>query len=149
MDLFTIGYEGASQAAVLAALRRAGVRTLIDVRDLPLSRRAGFSKTPLAAGLAGAGIAYVHLKGLGTPKEGRVANHQGDWPLFWRIVEDSLSRPEGEHDLARAGALAAEAPSCLLCFEASHTHCHRLRVAELLAGRQGFSVTHLSPDAGF
>lgn len=149
MDLFTIGYEGASQPAVVAALKAAGVRTLVDVRDLPLSRRAGFSKKPLSASLAEAGIGYVHLKGLGTPKEGRVANHKGDMGLFWRIVEDKLATPEAAHDLARASGIAGEGPACLLCFEASHEHCHRKRVAELLAGQHGFAIRHLSPDPAF
>lgn len=147
--LFTIGYEGAGQPAVLEALRRAGVRGVIDVRELPLSRRAGFSRTPLSAGLAQAGIAYVHLKALGTPKEGRLANKAGRMAEFWDIVEAQLSTPEAEHDLARAAALAGEGPACLLCFEASHETCHRKRVAEMLADRHGFAVTHLSPDPGF
>ncbi len=67
MRIFTIGYEGATVAALLAALTQAGVERLIDVRALPVSRRPGFSKTPLSAALAEAGIDYVHLRALGTP----------------------------------------------------------------------------------
>lgn len=143
--LFTIGYEGASFDAVLGALKARGVGVLLDVRELPLSRRAGFSKRPLSAGLEEAGIGYVHLKGLGTPKEGRVAAHQGDLDRFWSIVEDKMRTPEAEHDLNRAAALARERPACLLCFEASPHLCHRLRVGELLHSRFGFTVEHLSP----
>lgn len=147
--LFTIGYEGAGQAAVLDALARAGVRVVIDVRDLPLSRRAGFSKRPLSASLAERGVSYVHLKGLGTPKEGRLAAHAGRMDEFWSIVAAKLATPDAEHDLARAGALAGAGGACLLCFEASHEACHRKRVAEMLADRHGFPVTHLSPDPAF
>src|SRR4028119_55833 len=71
MRIFTIGYEGATQAELVAALRAAGVERVIDVRAVPLSRKPGFSKNVLAAGLAEAGIGYVHLKALGTPPEGR------------------------------------------------------------------------------
>jgi len=149
MDLFTIGYEKAAQADVIAALKRAGVRTLIDVRDRPLSRRAGFSKTALAASLEAAGIAYVHLKGLGTPKEGRLANQRGDMPEFWRIVDEALRRPEAAHDLARAGRIAQEAPVCLLCLEADPHQCHRNRVAELMRRDYGLSIRHLSPGSLF
>ena len=71
--IWTIGYERASSDALLAALKAAGVQVLMDVRDLPLSRRAGFSKSTLRVSLEAEGIEYVHLKGLGTPKEGRLA----------------------------------------------------------------------------
>ncbi|MBK3799923.1 DUF488 family protein [Azospirillum brasilense] len=143
--LYTIGYEGASFDSVLRALKAQGVGVLLDVRELPLSRRAGFSKRPLSAGLEEAGIGYVHLKGLGTPKEGRVAAHQGDLDRFWSIVDAKMQTPEAEHDLNRAAALARERPACLLCFEASPHLCHRLRVGELLHSRFGFTVKHLTP----
>ncbi|QCN94370.1 DUF488 domain-containing protein [Azospirillum argentinense] len=143
--LYTIGYEGASFDSVLRALKAQGVGVLLDVRELPLSRRAGFSKRPLSAGLEEAGIGYVHLKGLGTPKEGRVAAHQGDLDRFWSIVDAKMQTPEAEHDLNRAAALARERPACLLCFEASPHLCHRLRVGELLHSRFGFTVEHLTP----
>ena len=143
--LFTIGYEQASFDGVLQTLKAHGVGVLLDVRDLPLSRRAGFSKRPLSAGLEEAGIGYVHLKGLGTPKEGRVAAHQGDLDRFWSIVEAKLQTPEAEHDLNRAAALAKERPACLLCFEASPHVCHRRRVADMLHDRFGFTVEHLFP----
>ncbi|MBB3265414.1 uncharacterized protein (DUF488 family) [Azospirillum sp. OGB3] len=143
--LYTIGYEGASFDSVLRALKARGVGVLVDVRELPLSRRAGFSKRPLSAGLEEAGIGYVHLKGLGTPKEGRVAAHQGDMERFWSIVDAKMQSPEAEHDLSRAAALAREKPACLLCFEASPHLCHRLRVGELLHSRFGFTVEHLNP----
>jgi uncharacterized protein (DUF488 family) len=144
MEIATIGYEKASQAEVIATLRRAGVKRLIDVRDLPLSRRAGFSKNILAASLAAEGIDYVHLKALGTPKEGRLANRRRDWTAFWRIVDERLASGPAELDLQRAADLAREAPSCLLCFEADHVHCHRRRVAELLEERWGFVPRHLA-----
>jgi uncharacterized protein (DUF488 family) len=142
--VFTIGYEKTSQAEVIAALKAAGVARVIDVRDRPLSRRAGFSKRQLQAGLEQNGIGYVHLQALGTPPEGREANRQRDWTRFWRIVEAKLETQEAEHALAQAAALAAEAPSCLLCYEADWRICHRSRVAALLAERHGFAVTNLA-----
>ena len=142
--LCTIGYEKASQAEVLAALEAAGVRRVLDVRDRPLSRRAGFSKRQLQVGLEERGIEYVHLQALGTPPEGREANHKRQWQRFWQIVERKLATAEAEHDLARAAALASETPSCLLCYEADWQICHRRRVAEMLAAQHGFTLKHLS-----
>ena len=143
--LFTIGYQKARLADVVAVLRVAGVATLIDVRDRPQSRRPGFSKRQLAAGLEEAGIRYVGLKALGTPPEGREANHKRQWETFWRIVDDKLATAEAEHALAEAAAIAADGPSCLLCYEADWQMCHRSRVADILAARHGFTIQHLAP----
>lgn len=144
MILSTIGYEKVAQTELLAALKEAGIATVIDVRDRPQSRRAGFSKRQLAAALEAAGIRYVHLHALGTPPEGREANRRRDWPRFWHIVEQKLATPEAEFDLGRAGDIAAAAPSCLLCYEADWRICHRKRVAELVAARHGFELRHLA-----
>jgi uncharacterized protein (DUF488 family) len=144
--LFTIGYEKARLADVIAALKSAGVATLIDVRDRPQSRRPGFSKNQLAAGLAEAGISYVGLKALGTPPEGREANRKRQWERFWRIVDEKLATAEAEHALEEAGAIASKTPTCLLCYEANPGICHRSRVADMLAARHGFDVQHLSID---
>ena len=69
--VFTIGYEDATPDRVRAALRAAGVATVVDVRALANSRRPGFAKRALSAALAEAGIGYRHLPALGTPPEGR------------------------------------------------------------------------------
>ena len=76
--LRTVGYEAATFPQVRDALLASGVRLLLDVRALPASRKPGFSKRLLAAGLADAGIGYVHLQQLGTPKPGRDAVRRGD-----------------------------------------------------------------------
>ena len=65
--IWTIGYERVGVPDFIASLKAANVKTLVDVREVPLSRRAGFSKNVLAASLAGAGIGYIHMKVLGTP----------------------------------------------------------------------------------
>jgi uncharacterized protein (DUF488 family) len=142
--LHTIGYEKASQAEVLATLKAAGVAILIDVRDRPQSRRAGFSKRQLAANLEEAGIRYVHLKALGTPPEGREANRTRQWDRFWKIVDEKLASAEAEIDLQRAAELASEGPACLLCYEADPHICHRSRVADILHDRLGFEPRHLT-----
>ena len=140
----TIGYEKAAFADFRRTLLDAGIGAVIDVRDLPMSRRAGFSKRQLQAGLEEAGLAYHHLKALGTPKEGRVAAQQRDYARFWRIVDETLATPAAEAALEEAAEIARRHRSCLLCYEADHRHCHRSRVAELLEQRFGFAPTHLS-----
>ena len=116
--LFTIGYEKAVLRDVLATLAQAGVATLLDVRDRPISRRPGFSKRQLAAAIEDAGMRYFHLQALGTPPEGRLAGRRREWDRFWGIVEEKLARPEAELALQQAAEIAQAAPSCLLCYEA-------------------------------
>jgi uncharacterized protein (DUF488 family) len=144
--LFTIGYEKALLKDVLATLTTAGVSTLLDVRDRPISRRPGFSKRQLTAAIEDAGMHYVHLPALGTPPEGRLANRRREWDRFWGIVEEKLARREAELDLYRAAEIAEAAPSCLLCYEADWRVCHRRRVAEILAERHGFGIRHLGTN---
>jgi len=145
--LYSIGYEKALLTDVLATLAAAGVATLIDVRDRPISRRPGFSKRQLTAAIEEAGMRYVHLAALGTPPEGRLANRRCEWERFWRIVEEKLARAEAELDLRKAAELAAAAPGCLLCYEADWRVCHRRRIAEILAQCHQFEVRHLQVSA--
>jgi uncharacterized protein (DUF488 family) len=147
--LFTIGYEKARLGDVVATLEAAGVTTLIDVRDRPISRRPGFSKRQLTAAIEEAGMRYVGLTALGTPPEGREANRRRQWERFWGIVEAKLATTEAELALQQAAAVALEGPTCLLCYEADWHICHRRRVAEILAERHGFAVYHLDvADSG-
>ncbi|WP_156678079.1 DUF488 family protein [Sphingomonas profundi] len=125
MRIFTIGYEGATQAELVAALQTAGVRRLIDVRAVPLSRRPGFSKNVLANGLREAGIDYVGLKALGTPPEGREAARRHDHATLERVYDGQLELPEAMAQAAMMLDLAAEAPAALLCFERDPAGCHR------------------------
>jgi len=133
MKIFTIGYEGATMDEFLAALKGAGVERLIDVRALPLSRRPGFSKSPLRGALEVAGIEYVHLKALGTPAEGRSAARAGRHADLKRIYAGQLELPEAIVQAAQMVALAEEKPSALLCFERDPAHCHRTLLLEAVA----------------
>src|SRR3954465_15878283 len=141
MRIFTIGYEGTTVAEFVAALQTAGVERVIDVRALPLSRRPGFSKTPLSGALAEAGIEYVHLKALGTPSEGRTAARAGRHSDLERIYAGQLELPEAMVQSARMLELAAEKPSTLLCMEREPAHCHRALLLNAVAPKA--DVVHL------
>ena len=125
MKIFTIGYEATTMPDFIGTLAAAGVERVIDVRALPLSRRPGFSKTSLAASLGEAGIGYVHLKALGTPKAGRDAAKKGDVETLTAVYEAQLELPEAQAQAAIMLGLAAEKPSALLCYERDPCHCHR------------------------
>jgi uncharacterized protein (DUF488 family) len=125
MTIYTIGYEGVTMAEFIAVLQGAGVRRVIDVRALPLSRRPGFSKSPLKASLQEVGIEYVHLKALGTPKRGRDAAKKGDVATLTAVYDEQLELPEAQAQAAQMLALADEMPSALVCYEREPCHCHR------------------------
>jgi len=141
MRLFTIGYEGATQAEVVAALRAAGVALLADVRAVPLSRRPGFSKNVLAAGLREAGIDYLGLKALGTPPAGRDAARKGDMGTLARVYAGQLELPDAIAQGAILRDEAAARPTALLCFEREPGCCHRRLLAEAVL--PDFECVHL------
>jgi uncharacterized protein (DUF488 family) len=142
--LFTIGYEQTPAKAVLDELAGAGVKLLVDVRAVTSSRRPGFSKNQLAAGLDERGIAYVHLKGLGTPKEGRLAARSGRYDELERIFARHLKTAQAREELDELSALVKKAgPVCLLCYERNHEHCHRRWIAEIIEERDGVKVDNL------
>ena len=141
----TVGYEGATLPALLDALHAAEIALLVDVRAVARSRRPGFAKTRLAAALDGVGIGYRHLRGLGTPADGRAAARAGRHGAMRAIFSAHLATPDAQADLAILAELASVQRVCLLCFEADPRHCHRLLVADALAARLPIEVAHLRP----
>ena len=133
MRIFTIGYEGTTVGEFLAALQKAGVERVIDVRAVPNSRRPGFSKTPLRSALAEAGIDYVHLRALGTPADGRAAARAGRKDELKRIYAGQLELPEAIAETGKMLDLSREKPSALLCYERDPAACHRTLLLEAVA----------------
>jgi uncharacterized protein (DUF488 family) len=143
--LFTIGYEQTPSKAVLDELEHAGVKLLVDVRAVASSRRAGFSKSQLASGLDERGISYIHLRGLGTPKDGREAARSGKYELLHRIYSDHLKTAQAREELDELAALVkTSGPVCILCYERDHRHCHRRWIAEIIEDREGVKIDNLA-----
>lgn len=143
-ELWTIGYETATQAGLLDRLAEAGVGLLVDVRAVAASRRPGFAKRQLAAGLEERGLGYLHLRELGTPADGRAEARAGRHAQMRRIFEAHLAGLEPQAALAELTAMVASGRRiCLLCLERDPLHCHRSIVAEHVAQRIGSAVRHL------
>ncbi len=128
---------------MIQRLKDGGVELLIDVRAVAASRRAGFSKTMLSGSLAEAGIDYRHLRGLGTPKDGRIAARAGRHAEMQAIFNRHMLEPEALGDLETAISLTGLKRACLLCFEQDSAHCHRTLVAERINARTGARIVHL------
>jgi uncharacterized protein (DUF488 family) len=143
MKLATIGYERTTQAAVIERLKAAGVEVVVDVRAVAASRRAGFSKTLLSASLNEAGIGYVHLRQLGTPKPGRIAARKGQVAEMHAIFEDHMAEPGAQLELAKATEIVREKKTALLCYEADAAVCHRTIVAHRICDALGCEIEDL------
>lgn len=146
--LMTIGYEGADIADFIATLKASNVSTLIDVRELPLSRKKGFSKNKLREQLEAAGVAYLHVKQLGDPKPGRLAARAGNMAEFRRIFGAHVKLDETREALSEIAPLVQVGGACLLCFERCHTDCHRSIVADELAKLADFELVHIGVKQG-
>ncbi len=130
-QLFTIGYEGKEQGQLIATLQANRIDRLIDIRELPLSRRRGFSKTPLGDALRAAGIEYLHLRQAGNPfrkDPDGIAKYRADLP------------PAAVADVAEA---ARDHRAALLCFCGNHATCHRSVLAPRVAKKLGVSPVNL------
>ncbi len=146
--LYTIGYQGSAISDFLATLEAVGIDLLIDVRDVPISRKPGFSKTALSGWLETCDIEYLHLRGLGDPKPGRIAAREGRYDDFRQIFGMHLKSSAAQTDMRRGLDAASQRMACLLCFERDHTHCHRCIVAEQMARRAEFRLVHLGVQNG-
>lgn len=150
--LYTLGYEGLDIDAFAARLLAARVQTVVDVRELPLSRKKGFSKTSFRGALERAGIAYLHAPALGCPKPIRDRfKVDGDWPAYTAAFLTYLATQGSTvRELVK---LSNTTSACLVCFEADYTMCHRTYVARAARTLGGPRVTHLTartalPDGG-
>ncbi|MCK0530377.1 DUF488 domain-containing protein [Sphingobium agri] len=142
-NLYTIGYEGAEISHFLETLRDCGIQRVIDIRDVPVSRKPGFSKRALCAALEKQGISYSHFKPLGDPKAGRDAMRRGDYEAFSKIYNAHLALETGQRALKEAIELASRQSSALLCFERSPKECHRTIVAIEMCKYVEFDVRNL------
>jgi uncharacterized protein (DUF488 family) len=139
---FTVGHGTRPVEELLACLAEVDVRTLVDVRRFPGSRRnPQFNREALAGSLEAAGVAYRHAVELGgrrsaEPGEERFACIR---TAAFRSYAARIARPEWQEALA--AALAEPAP-CFMCAETLWSRCHRRLIAELLVAR-GHTVMHL------
>ncbi len=142
MNIYTIGYEGLAPPEFLRRLRDARVQIVVDVRDVALSRKRGFSKTALASALRDAGVDYLHIRNLGCPKPIRDRYRaNGDWKAYTAAFMDHL----GNQSVA-VGELATvcrDTAAALLCYEADAGFCHRTYVARAVAAISGGGVLHI------
>ena len=146
MKIYTVGYEGLDIDSFLSLLAENDIETVVDVREMPLSRKPGFSKKSLASVLNLSGREYVHMVDLGCPKLVRDRYREdGNWK---RYTEGFMKHLKAQDDaIAELSALAATSNCALLCYEADSNFCHRSMVASAVKDYCGARVTHIKASA--
>ena len=136
----SIGYElHKDHLAFARHVQAAGVERLIDVRELPISRRRGYAKSALGQAMVDAGVEYLHIKALGNPKPFRDLYKSGNVAEGQRCYEEHLL---GE----QRGALEALVPllrekrCALMCVEHDPATCHRTVILDALRDELGLSL---------
>jgi uncharacterized protein (DUF488 family) len=142
ITVMTVGYQDRTVDDLIAVLRSAEVKVLVDVRLTPLSRKTGLSKNGLAARLRDARIDYVHLPQLGNPRDNRDAFRRRDQTAVAKYA-DALRRPEGQAALDQLLRLATQHRVALMCFERDAAQCHRSMVVDALGQIEPVRTIHL------
>jgi uncharacterized protein (DUF488 family) len=144
MVLTTLGYEGLDVEDFFSILDHNKVQTIVDIRELPLSRKSGFSKTALSKNAESYGFRYIHLRDLGAPRKIRHEYRDDeDWDRFSKKYLEHLKLQSTEIELLTE--MVQKENCCLICFEADHSHCHRNYVADAVLAQTdgGLKINHL------
>lgn len=146
MTVFTIGYEGLGINDLMSLLSDHGIETVVDIRELPLSRKPGFSKKALANVLNLSGFEYAHMVELGCPRPVRDGYRaDGDWK---RYTAGFLKHLKLQKDaIAELADLVKSSTCALLCYEADFNFCHRSMVADAVNKHCGAKVKHIPVKA--
>lgn len=142
--VLTIGYGGFEIEEFLETLLRSGVRHLVDVRELPISRKRGFSKSTLTTHLEAVGIGYSNLASLGSPGPSRARLREtGDYDRFFDEVRHHLEKPESKAEVDILVKIANKERSCLMCYCPDWEVCHRRCIVEMVSAQRGLCFEHL------
>jgi uncharacterized protein (DUF488 family) len=134
-DFFTVGYSGRKTPEILEALISNGVRTLIDIRQNPVSMyRPELSKKNLVESLKEIGVNYAHLPELGVPRDVRgKAMETGSRDVIWEWYDANVVSSYLGTNL-HMFLNGFEHPVALMCTEIDPHECHRHRLSLALEG---------------
>ena len=143
--LSTIGHSTRTLDELIAALKAHNIRTLVDIRAFPMSRRLPqFNRDSLEQTLPAAGIHYVWMKALGGYRK-KVREDSPHIALrndSFRNYADYMLTAEFESAAAELVTLAGQAPTAYMCAERAYFHCHRMLVSDWLVSH-GHDVLHI------
>lgn len=134
--LYTIGYESKNLDDLISLLKSHDISTLVDVREIPISRKKGFSKMVFSEYLNKNGIEYIHLKKLGSPKNIRKELKQNkDYISFFKkYIEYIQLHKDIINDLYK---IILEKNCCIMCYEDLPSKCHRKIICDEIENLDG------------
>jgi uncharacterized protein (DUF488 family) len=142
--LVTIGYLGITTESFFDHLQAHKIECVIDTREIPISRKKGFSKSSLQSQLCNLGITYRHFRLLGSPRRHR---HQlretGDYDRFFIDVDQHYKTTEATEAVKEAISVARELRSCLMCCCPDWRYCHRKALVESIGCFYQFDIIHI------
>jgi len=143
--LYTIGHSTRTLNELIEALQAHSIRTLVDIRAFPASRRLPhFNRESLEKTLPAAGIQYVWMKELGGHRK-KISQDSPNIALrndSFRNYADYMLTPEFEAAMAKLIALAESSRTAYMCAERVYFHCHRMLVSDWLVA-YGNEVQHI------
>ena len=146
--LYTIGHSTRSLDELISALQAHSIKTLVDIRSFPMSRRLPhFNRESLEKALPEAGIKYVWLKELGG-RRGKIRDDSPNVGLRspgFRNYADYMLTPQFEQGIAELVRLAEQSPTAYMCAERVYFRCHRMLVSDWLVAH-GHTVLHIDAE---
>ena len=146
--IYTIGHSTRTFDGLVAALKAYGIRTLVDIRSFPMSRRMPqFNRESLEVELPKHGIAYVWMKELGGRRK-KIRNDSPNTGLrndSFRNYADYMLTPEFAQGIKRLLEIAAQGNTAIMCAERVYFQCHRMLVSDYLTAH-GHTVLHIDDD---
>ena len=143
--LYTIGHSTRRLEELIEALRAHQIKTLVDIRAFPMSRRLPqFNRDSLAETLPAAGIRYIWVKALGGYRK-KILEDSPNLALrndSFRNYADYMLTPDFKHAVDELIQLAEVAPTAYMCAERVYFHCHRMLVSDWLVSH-GHEVLHI------
>ena len=137
--MFTIGYEGHDIDSFISHLKDLNITRLIDVREIPISRKKGFSKSQLKEKAEAKCIKYIHIKSLGSPS--RIRHQLKEDHNYNRFFSAYLKHIEANFDaIIKAYDYIQEGIACLMCYERIPDRCHRSTIANKIKEYDGNSL---------
>ena len=134
--VFTIGYQGLRREDFILLLKENEIEQLLDIREVALSRKKGFSKTALMNGLKESGIRYKHMSSLGSPREiRRTLKENWDYETFFTEYRKHISDNEVREEITDLEGLSEVRRTAIMCFEKDWRTCHRSVLANYLESR--------------
>lgn len=147
--LYSIGHSTRALQELIAALQGHQIRTLVDIRAFPMSRRLPqFNRESLEKSIPAAGISYVWMKELGGYRK-QIIEESPNVALrnqSFRNYADYMLTPEFESAISQLLALAEKARTTYMCAERVYFRCHRMLVSDWLVAH-GHEVEHID-DVG-